>query len=94
MIHKEHLGRAVRYFRQKRELTQAHLADLCECPTNSIARIERGEMGASIFHLTRIAVSLEVPVAFLCIMAESEVSVGPDGLLKKFREQIEEHFTQ
>src|SRR4051812_2228740 len=61
------VGEGIRKARQEHGWTQAHLADQARLSPNYIARLERGELGPSLFVANRIcealAIDLEVLVA-------------------------------
>jgi transcriptional regulator with XRE-family HTH domain len=53
-------GRNVRKFRQQEGISQAQLAYEAGLPSNTIARIERGEMNTSVSNVFRIAAALNI----------------------------------
>lgn len=59
------VGEAIRRERLARGMTQAQLAEDAELASNHLARIERGEVGATFFVVHRIARALGVDVAAL-----------------------------
>jgi transcriptional regulator with XRE-family HTH domain len=59
------VGEAIRRERLARGMTQARLAEDAELASNHLARIERGEVGATFFVVHRIARALGVDVAAL-----------------------------
>jgi len=59
------VGEAIRRDRLARGMTQAQLAEDADLASNHLARIERGEVGATFFVVHRIARALGVDVAAL-----------------------------
>jgi transcriptional regulator with XRE-family HTH domain len=59
------VGEALRRARQTRGWTQAQLADAAGLSTNYVARLERGELGPSLFVASRLAASLDIDVETL-----------------------------
>ncbi len=64
------VGEAIRKARQEHGWTQAFLADQARLSPNYIARLERGELGPSLFVANQICQALEI---------ELEALVGPSG---------------
>lgn len=58
----EQLGINVRYYRKKRKLTQAELAEKVDIERVHMGNIELARTGASLDVIFRIADALEVPV--------------------------------
>ena len=58
-------GRQLRKLRQRRDLSQERLAELCGYETNQIGRIERAERTVSFEGLMRISYGLSMPPAEL-----------------------------
>jgi transcriptional regulator with XRE-family HTH domain len=56
----ENLGIHIRQIRERKNLSQQNLADMCNSPKSTIARIERAEMNTSIKTLVKIANALEI----------------------------------
>jgi transcriptional regulator with XRE-family HTH domain len=56
----EKIGKKIRSLRQKQNLTQEKLADLCFLDRTYIGGIERGERNFSLINLFKIANSLNV----------------------------------
>ena len=54
------LGIHLRQIREQKDLSQQNLADMCNFPKSTIARIERAEMNTSIKTLVKIANALEI----------------------------------
>ncbi len=54
------LGIHIRQIRERKELSQQNLADMCNFPKSTLARIERAEMNTSIKTLVKIANALEI----------------------------------
>jgi len=59
------VGEAIRRSRQEHGWTQAFLAEQSGLSPNYIARLERGELGPSLFVAHRICSALGVDLAFL-----------------------------
>ena len=55
------VGEGIRKARQEHGWTQAHLADQARLSPNYIARLERGELGPSLFVANRICEALTIP---------------------------------
>jgi transcriptional regulator with XRE-family HTH domain len=70
------VGEAIRRSRREHGWTQAFLAEQAGLSPNYIARLERGELGPSLFVATRIcgalAVDLEVLVSQTSISAQAK----------------------
>ncbi len=54
------VGERIRVVRQQKGWTQVELAEAAELSSNYVARLERGELGASLFVAMRIAEALGV----------------------------------
>lgn len=54
------LGIFIRQIREKKELSQQNLADICNIPKTTIGRIERAEINTTIKTLVKIANALDV----------------------------------
>ncbi len=54
------LGSHIRQIRERKNLSQQNLADICDLPKTTIGRIERAEMNTTIKTLVKIANALEV----------------------------------
>jgi transcriptional regulator with XRE-family HTH domain len=59
------VGEAVRRARQSHGWTQAHLAEVAGFSPNYIARLERGELGPSLFVASQLCEALGIDVAAL-----------------------------
>jgi ribosome-binding protein aMBF1 (putative translation factor) len=59
------VGEAVRRARQSHGWTQAQLAEAAGFSANYIARLERGELGPSLFVANQLCSTLGIPVATL-----------------------------
>src|SRR5580658_3506270 len=59
------VGEAVRRARQSRGWTQAQLAEAAGFSSNYIARLERGELGPSLFVANQLCSALGIPVSTL-----------------------------
>lgn len=53
-------GFQIRKLREDKNLSQQNLADLCNMPKSTIARIERAEVNVKLITLIKIANSLEI----------------------------------
>lgn len=56
------VGEGIRRSRQEHGWTQAFLADQAKLSPNYIARLERGELGPSLFVANRICEALDIPL--------------------------------
>jgi ribosome-binding protein aMBF1 (putative translation factor) len=56
------VGEGIRRARQEHGWTQAHLADQARLSPNYVARLERGELGPSLFVANRICEALTIPL--------------------------------
>jgi XRE family transcriptional regulator, regulator of sulfur utilization len=65
-------GDAIRALRDKRDLTQESLADLCGLTTNYVGDAERGERNISLRALWQLADGLGVPASELLREAERQ----------------------
>ena len=68
------VGENIRRERLARGMTQAQLAEDAELASNHLARIERGEVGATFFVVHRIARALGVDIAALAPTDKRRVS--------------------
>jgi ribosome-binding protein aMBF1 (putative translation factor) len=59
------VGEAIRRYRQEHGWTQAHLAEQAGLSPNYIARLERGELGPSLFVANRICTALAIELGAL-----------------------------
>ena len=59
------VGESIRSARQELGWTQAQLAEGAELSVNYVARLERGELGPSLFVASRLASALEMPLEAL-----------------------------
>lgn len=59
------VGAGIRRVRQEQGFTQAFLADRAGLSPNYVARLERGELGPSLFVASRICDALGVPLEVL-----------------------------
>lgn len=59
------VGEAIRTARQQLGMTQVQVAERAGLSSNYVARLERGELGPSLFVATRLAEALEVTVDHL-----------------------------
>jgi transcriptional regulator with XRE-family HTH domain len=61
------LGSRIRTARDKAEMTQAYLAEVCDLSTSHIGHIERGSRILSVDVLYKIAVALHVSIDYLLL---------------------------
>ncbi len=54
------LGIHLRQLRERKNISQQNLADLCDMPKTSIGRIERAEVSVTIRTIIKIANALEI----------------------------------
>ena len=54
------LGIHIRQIRERKNLSQQNLADVCNLPKSTIGRIERNEVNTTIRTLVKIANALEI----------------------------------
>ena len=54
------LGIHIRQLREKKDISQQNLADLCNMPKTTIGRIERAQVSVTIKSLIKIANALEI----------------------------------
>jgi len=63
------LGTQVRKIREQKNLSQQNLADLCNVPKSTIARVERAEVNVTIKTLIKIASAIEIsPTQFFTFL--------------------------
>ena len=74
--------KTIRIARKKLGLTQADLARSCSCATNTIGRIERGQLQPSQALLQRIAQALGVPPSALDSHNDPEPTAAPTEHLR------------
>lgn len=67
----ERVGGVIRAARHVREWTQAELAERAALSSNYVARLERGELGASLWVAHRLAQALGTTVDALLVHARS-----------------------
>jgi len=63
------VGERIRVARQQKGWTQVELADAAGLSSNYVARLERGELGASFFVAMRIAEALGVSLDTIALQA-------------------------
>ena len=68
------VGEAIRRSRQEHGWTQAFLAEQAGLSPNYIARLERGELGPSLFVANRICMALEIDLEVLVTPAGAAAS--------------------
>ena len=54
------LGIRIRQLREKKNISQQNLADICNIPKSTIGRIERNEVNTTIKTLIKISNALEI----------------------------------
>lgn len=54
------LGIHIRQIRERKNISQQNLADLCNMPKSTVGRIERAEINTTIKTLVKIANALEI----------------------------------
>lgn len=54
------LGIHIRQVRERKNLSQQNLADICNLPKSTIGRIERAEINTTVRTLVKIANALEI----------------------------------
>ena len=69
MVEFQYLGHNIRRYRQKANLSQDKLAEMCECCGSFIGKIENGKSLPSLDMLSKIAVSLGVSAEQLLLEA-------------------------
>lgn len=67
----EHVGEAIRAARHVRAWTQAELAERASLSSNYVARLERGELGASLWVAHRLAQALGTTIDALLLNAKT-----------------------
>ena len=66
------LGVQIRKIREQKNLSQQSLADLCNMPKSTIARVERAEVNVTLKTLIKIANAIEIsPLQFFTFLFES-----------------------
>ncbi len=65
-----HLGIHLRQIRERKNLSQQNLADICNLPKSTIGRIERNEINTTIKTLVKIANALEIEPSELLIFTK------------------------
>ncbi len=68
------VGESIRRVRQERGWTQAVLADEARLSSNYVARLERGELGPSLFVANRICSALAIPLNALVGFASANAT--------------------
>lgn len=75
--HAKKLGVQIRKIREQKNLSQQTLADLCNMPKSTIARVERAEVNVTIRTLIKIANAIEIsPVQFFSFILNSDTKKG------------------
>lgn len=72
------LGKAISYLRKSKNLTQADLAEKCDCSTTTICNIETGKNSPTQDTFTKISEALEYPKTYFYLYALSEDEVPPE----------------
>ena len=70
------VGEAIRWARQERGWTQVQLAQAASLSPNYVARLERGELGPSLFVARQICDALEMDVEALFSPSSRERKTG------------------
>src|SRR5689334_17974344 len=70
------VGEGIRKARQEHGWTQAFLADQARLSPNYIARLERGELGPSLFVANRICEALAIPLEDLVLETRPPAAGG------------------
>lgn len=73
------IGLAVRYSRDRRNMSQEDLAELADLDRSYLSQIERGVKNATIASLLKISRALETPVSGIIIQAESSMREEMSG---------------
>jgi ribosome-binding protein aMBF1 (putative translation factor) len=84
----ERVGEAIRAARHVRAWTQAELAEQAALSSNYVARLERGELGASLWVAHRLAQALGTTIDALLANAKT---APPLARTKFARSKIERH---
>ena len=87
MVEFQYLGQNIRRYRQKANLSQEKLAEMCECCGSFIGKIENGKSLPSLDMLSKIAASLEVS-------AEQLLLETPYKHKTKYMQEIEERINR
>lgn len=87
---KDYLSKNVKFYRNKKGISQQALAESCKVSTYYIGGIERGHNDPSLKVLAKIAESLDVPVHMLLIDPDTQVN----EVLDRFSEDITIEFTK
>ncbi len=81
----EDLRLNIKYYREKKEMSQTQLSIICDCGTGTIGGIESGKAKPSLDMLLKIAEALGVTPADLFIR---EVSISKSSI----KQQLQENF--
>lgn len=73
------IGLAVRYSRDRRNMSQEELAELADLDRSYLSQIERGVKNATIASLFKISKALETPVSGIISQAESSMNEEMSG---------------
>ena len=79
----------IKYYREKRGISQVKLALLCDCGTGTIGGIEAGKANPSIEMLIRIAEALKITPADLFIRDVSKTKID---IKKSIKTQFDAFF--
>ena len=89
------LGEKIKSARERKNLTQEQLAELCQLSAAHIGHIERGTRTPSLETIFRVAVSLGVSVDFLLLDSQPDKTrtlAFLDGILAKAEPQKARRF--
>lgn len=78
----------MKYYREKRKISQVKLAELCDCGTGTIGGIEAGKAKPSFDMMTKIAYALEINPADLFLRDASKSRKNLKATLKSQFENI------
>src|ERR1700692_3930315 len=80
-----HLGQAIKFCRQQRDLTQPQLAERAGISPSYLSVLERGKRDPSFSMIEKIARALDVPLSLLVFIATdpSEIEGLPAELTEK-----------
>ena len=87
MVEFQNLGQNIRRYRQRANLSQEKLAEMCECCGSFIGKIENGKSLPSLDMLSKIAVSLSVS-------AEQLLLEGPCKQKNRCLQELEERINR
>lgn len=85
----ERVGEAIRAARHLRAWTQAELAERASLSSNYVARLERGELGASLWVAHRLAQALGTSIDALLVNAKSAPPIARTKFARSKGERFE-----